>query len=135
MKNNQFRAPLFQSGALLVGIVFIIAMMPSSDHMSVGGVIGAFITGFFQLVLFALSLLISVVVCIAVLIGIFTAAVALYSPEQASSIYSATKERFSSVFLCKGESCSSGSVVLSEQEYQAMKNEIASLKKQIKELS
>lgn len=135
MKNNQFRMPLFQSGALLLGIIFIIAMMPSGDHMSVGGVIGSFITGFFQLVLFALSLLISVAVCIAVLIGIFISAVALYSPEQASSIYSATKERFSSVLLCKDQSCCADSVVISEQEYKSMKSEIASLKKKVKDLS
>jgi methyl-accepting chemotaxis protein len=131
MKNNEFRTPLIQSGALLVAIVFIISLIPSGDGMSVGSIIGAFFAGIFKMFLFVLALSIALVVSIAVLIGIFIAAVALQSPEKASEIYAETKCRLAA--LLQGSlgnrsiSTESTNVGISQEEYDSMKTQLNSL--------
>ncbi|WP_136806887.1 hypothetical protein [Desulfosediminicola flagellatus] len=131
MKNNEFRTPLIQSGALLVAIVFIISLIPSGDGMSVGSFIGAFLGGIFKLFLFILALSIAVAISIVVLIGIFLVAVAIQSPEKASAIYAETKVRFSALLqqaLGNNSICTeSATTGISQEEYDKMKAELTSL--------
>lgn len=131
MKNNEFRTPLIQSGALLVAIVFIISLIPSGDALSVGSVIGAFFSGIFRVFLFVLALSLAVVISIAVLVGIFIAAVALQSPEKAAEIYAETKIRLSSLLqdalASRSISTESADTGISQEEYDQMKTEISSL--------
>ncbi len=133
MKNNEFRTPLIQSGALLVAIVFIISLIPSGDGMSVGSVIGALFSGVFRLILFVLALSLALVVSIAVLIGVFIAAVALQSPEKASEIYAATKTRLSALIQDtignRSISTESADTGISQEEYDHMKTELSSIQK------
>lgn len=120
-----------QSGALLVAIVFVISLVPSGDGMSVGSVIGALVSGIFKFILFALALAIAVAVSIAALIGIFIAAIALQSPEQASDIYTETKVRILSLiqnsFASRSISTESADTGISQEEYDQMKSTISSL--------
>lgn len=138
MKNNEFRTPLMQSGALLVAIVFVISLVPSGDGMSVGSVIGALVSGIFKFILFALALAIAVAVSIAALIGIFIAAIALQSPEQASDIYTETKVRILSLiqnsFASRSISTESADTGISQEEYDQMKSTISKLQNANNEL-
>lgn len=131
MKNNEFRTPLIQSGALLVAIVFIISLIPSGDGMSVGSVIGALFTGVFRIILFLLALSLAVVISITVLVGIFIAAVALQSPERAAEIYTGTKTRVSELIqdllACRSISTESADTGISQEEYDQMKSTVSSL--------
>ena len=138
MKNSEFRTPLLQSGAVLVAIVLIISMIPSGDVMGVGTVLGALITGIFKLFLFVIALGIGLAVTIAVLIGVFLAAVALQSPEQAAEIFAATKARLAALVQetvaqkSKTTSCCATAAKpvdtgISQEEYDQMKSKISSL--------
>ena len=105
MKNNEFRTPLLQSGAILLAIIIVISMVPSGDGVSVGSVIAGLFSGIFKLLIFIIGLTLAVGVAIAVLIGVFLAAIALQSPEKAGEIWKATKIRFAGL-IQESLSCS-----------------------------
>jgi len=92
MSDNQFRRPLLQSAAILAGVIFLAIIAASSGDSNSGGFIGV-IVGIGHTILFAFGLIIGVAVSIAILIGIFLAAVAMVSPEQASGMYADLKNR------------------------------------------
>jgi hypothetical protein len=94
MKNKEFRTPLLQSAALLVGVI-ILAMIAASAGNSGGGGILAFIAGIGNTILFIVGLAIGLAICIALLVGIFLAAVAMVEPEQAGQMYRDLKKNFS----------------------------------------
>lgn len=138
MKKSEFRTPLIQSGAVLVAIVFIISLIPSGDGLGVGAVIGALVSGIFKLFLFLVALVLSIGVAIAVMIGIFLAAIALKSPQQAADIWSETKVRLAGLIqntlACRAEAPSCATVNsqtvetgISQEEYDQMKSMISSL--------
>jgi len=137
MKNNEFRTPLLQSGALLVAIIFIISLMPSGDGMGVGAVLGAFISGIFKLFLFIIALILAIAVAIAVMVGVFLAAIALQSPEKAKDIFDETKRRLAALIqdavACKtcAPACDATAAPvntgISQEEYDQMKSKISSL--------
>jgi hypothetical protein len=96
MNNNQFRRPLLQSAAILAGVIVLAAIAASSGDSNSGGFLGV-IVGIGQTILFVFGLVVGVGVCIATLIGIFLAAVAMVSPQQASEIYTDLKGKFAAM--------------------------------------
>ena len=94
MKNKEFRTPLLQSAALLVGVIFL-AMIAASAGNSGGGGILAVIAGIANTILFIVGLAIGLAICIALLVGIFLAAVAMVELEQAAQMFRDLKKNFS----------------------------------------
>ncbi len=132
MKNNEFRGPLFQSAAVLAGVIILAMIAASSGGSSAGGGILAVIVGIGKSILFVIGLAIGLGVSIALLIAIFLAAVAMVSPEQASQIYGDLKKNFAkSVLTCQNPwSCcdTAGSDrPIDAEEYIRMKQEITDL--------
>lgn len=96
MNDNQFRRPLLQSAAILAGVLFLAIIAASSGDGNTGGVLGV-IVGLGKSILFVFGLAIGIAVNIAILIGIFLAAVAMVSPEQASGMYCDLKTRIAAL--------------------------------------
>ena len=94
MKNKEFRTPLLQSAALLAGVI-ILAMIAASAGNSGGGGILSVIAGIGNTILFLFGLALGLAICIALLVGIFLAAVAMVEPEQAAEMYRDLKKNFS----------------------------------------
>lgn len=92
MKNNEFRSPLLKSAAIVIGAIILATIAASAGSGSNGGIL-AVIAGIGHSVLFVIGLPIALGVCIAVLIGIFLAAVAMVSPELAAEMYSDLKKK------------------------------------------
>ncbi len=132
MKNSEFRGPLFQSAAVLAGVIILAMIAASSGAGSTGGGILAVLAGIGNTILFVIGLAIGLGVSIALLIAIFLAAVAMVSPEQASQMYSDLKKNFAkSVLTCQTPwSCcdSPGSErPIDAEEHIRMKQEITDL--------
>ena len=130
MGKNEFRGPLMQSAAVLGGVLVLFAIIASSGSSgSEGGVLNV-IFGIGNLILFFIGMGIALPLSIAVLIGIFLAAVAMVNPEQASQMYADLKKNFSVNAVLLNKQCcansTSGSGVTTE-EYERMKQEIAQL--------
>lgn len=141
MKNNKFRTPLLQSAAVL-GSVIVLALIASSSgsgHES-GGFLSV-LAGIGNAILFIIGLAIGLSLCIAMLIGIFLAAVGMSSPDQASQMYSHLKKNFTLSLLAWSSAQQGPGNWVSKEEYNRMKQEIAelqdtnrSLRSRIKEL-
>ncbi len=99
MKKNGFRDPLLKSAALLVGVVILATIAASAGSESSGGGFLAIVAGIGNTILFVIGLAVGLVISIALLIGIFLAAVAMVSPEQASQMYSDLKKKLLSTRL------------------------------------
>ncbi len=132
MKNSEFRGPLFQSAAVLAGVIILAMIAASSGAGSVGGGILAVLAWIGNTILFVIGLAVGLGVGIALLIAIFLAAVAMVSPEQASRMYSDLKKNFTkSVLTCQNPwSCcdTPGSErPIDAEEYIRMKQEITDL--------
>lgn len=95
MKKNEFRRPLLQSAALLVGAIILATIAASAGSGGSGGGFLAIVAGIGKSVLFIIGIAIGLGVSIALLIGIFLAAVAMVSPEQATLMYSDLKKKAS----------------------------------------
>lgn len=132
MKNNQFRTPLMQSGALLTAIVFIFALIPSSETISATAGISSVFLWLLYALLFPFALVFSIIFSLTILIAIFLGAVTLYSPTQAAEIYSALKEKLS-MYWQEGSTCVKANISkwfiagVSEEEHIKIKNELAIL--------
>ncbi len=94
MKNNEFRRPLLQSAAVLAAVVILATIAASSGSDGSGGSIYAIFAGIGFTILFVIGLTVGLAFSIAILIGIFLAAVAMCSPQQASQMYSDLKKNF-----------------------------------------
>ena len=139
MKNNEFRTPLLQSGAILLAIIIIISMVPSGDGVGVGTMIAGLFSGIFKLLIFLIGLTLAVGVAIAVLIGVFLAAIALQSPEKAGEIWKTTKSRLEGLIQesvscsceenkeCTVEEVATVDIGITQEEYDQMKSTISSL--------
>jgi len=130
MKNNDFKAPLTQSAAVIGGVIVLMLIVASSGAGASGGGVLAGIIGIGKTILFLIGLGISLALCIAILVGIFLGAVAMTSPEQARQMYADLKKNFalSVISLCSCPSCSDdGAKAQLEEEYNQMKQEFAQL--------
>ena len=92
MKDNKLKSPLMQSGAVIAGVIVLFLIVASSGASSAGGGIMAVIWGIIHTIGFVVGLGIGLAFCIAVMVGIFLAAVAMTAPEQASSMYADLKK-------------------------------------------
>lgn len=140
MKKSEFRTPLYQSGAILLAVIFVISIIPSGDSMSVGSIIGSVVSGFFKFILFLIAMALSIVVCISALVGIFIGAVALQSPEKAGEFWGDFKVKLAGLFQCDSaaqEMCTTKQVCdtgISEEEYTTMKGDLSALQATNKKL-
>ncbi|NNK95932.1 MAG: hypothetical protein HKP41_16405 [Desulfobacterales bacterium] len=91
MNKNDFRNPLIQSGALLLLVFILISIVAGSGEKGFFGSIGAMISGLFSGILFIVALTIAIIFSIAVLIGLYLAAVSIYSAEKARDLYGQLK--------------------------------------------
>ena len=82
MNKNDFKNPLIQSGAVLLLVFLLISIVAGSGSQGLWGSIGALISGLFSAILFVIALCIAIVFSIAVIIGIYVAAVYIYSSEK-----------------------------------------------------
>ena len=140
MKKNQFRGPLLQSAALLIGTIILATIAASAGSGGSGGGILAIVAGVGNSILFVIGLAIGLGISIALLIGIFLAAVAMVSPEQASYMYSDLKKNFfQGLLICSNSwSCCEkrGSVAAVDLEEQGrMKQQIIRLQENNSELN
>lgn len=140
MKKNEFRGPLFQSAALLIGTIILATIAASAGSGGSGGGILAIVAGIGNSILLVIGLAIGLGVSIAVLIGIFLAAVAMVSPEQASQMFSDLKKNFfQGVLICSNSwSCcdKKGSEISIDLEEQVrMKQDITRLQETNSELN
>ncbi len=132
MKKTEFRGPLLQSAVLLVGTIILATIAASAGNGSSGGGILAIVAGIGNFVLFVIGLTIGLAVSIAILIGIFLAAVAMVSPEQASQMYLDLKKNFfQGVLICSNlwSCCDKGgsAAPVDLEEHSRMKQEIIRL--------
>lgn len=130
MEKNDFRGPLLQSAAVLGGVLVLFAIIASSGSTdSESGVLGV-IFGIGNLILFFIGMGIALPLSIAILIGIFLAAVAMVNPEQASQMYADLKKNFAVSAILLNKQCSDTSASgtgITTEEYDQMKQEIAQL--------
>jgi len=139
MKKSEFRTPLIQSAMLLGGAIILFTSVSSSGATSAGGSILALLSTIGHIILFIIGLTIGVSFCIAVLVGLFLAAVAMVSPEQSTQMYSDLKKNLSQGILtfkeswtcCEGSGQSTG---ITEEEYNLMKQEVALLDEKNRQL-
>jgi len=128
MKNNKFRTPLLQSAAVLGGVIFLALIAASSGAGHEGGGFFSVLAGIGNAILFIIGLAVGLSLCIAVLVGVFLAAVGMESPEQASQMYSQLKKNFALSLLAWSSNKKSGFCSwVSEEEYTRMKQEISDL--------
>ncbi|WP_457573919.1 hypothetical protein [Desulfolithobacter sp.] len=95
MKNNTLRTPLIKAGVVL-GIFALLAYFTStSAEGSVWNSLGSIIVFLFRTVQLAVGLALSLLICLAVLIGIFLGAVSLVNRDSARRMYEALVETVS----------------------------------------
>ncbi len=94
MKTNVLRGPLIKSAIVLVIFSLLVYLTAAHPDGSVWSALGTIIVGIFRTIQFAIGLLIGVTVCIAVLIGIFLGAVAIFDRSSASRMYEGLRQAF-----------------------------------------
>lgn len=127
MKNNKFRTPLLQSAAVLGGVIFLALIAASSGSGHEGGGFFSVLAGIGNAILFVIGLAVGLSLCIALLVGVFLAAVGMESPEQASKMYSHLKKNFVLSLLAWSSNKNSFGNWVSEEEYARMKLELSEL--------
>lgn len=94
MKKSMLKKPLMQSATILGSAMFLFANIGTAVA---GGAASGEGTSFFgtiwDLILLCIFLPISLAICIAILIGIFLAAVAMVDKEQASMMFADLKKK------------------------------------------
>ena len=91
MNKNDFKNPLIQSGAVLLLVFLLISIVAGSGSQGLWGSIGALISGLFSTILFIIALCIAIVFSIAVIIGIYVAAVSIYSADKGRDLFEQLK--------------------------------------------
>ncbi len=94
MKTNVLRGPLIKSAIILIIFSLLVYLTAAHPGGSVWSALGTIIVGVFRTIQFAIGLLIGVSVCIAVLIGIFLGAVAIFDRSSASRMYEGLRQAF-----------------------------------------
>lgn len=132
MKNNEFKRPLQQSAAVIVGVIILASIAASSGTGGIGGGILAIFSAIGNSILFVIGMTISLTVCIATLIAIFLGAVAMVSPDQARQMYADLKKNFAQIALasCNAWACcdkNHSATTIDVEVYNRMKQEITHL--------
>ncbi len=137
MQNNQFKSPLLQSAAVVAAAVILIISIGSSGAESTGGGIVGLFSGIGNLLLFAIGMTMALGISIAILIGIFLAAVAMVDSEQASAMFADLKKNFFvKIAALNGQCCSENSSTsgVTKDEYEQLNNQIDQLQEDNKAL-
>ena len=87
MKRNDLRNPLIKSGAVLVFVILLISAVANSEGHGIIGGISTLISGLFSAVVFIIGLCFAIIISIAIIIGLFIAAVSIYSVDKARSLF------------------------------------------------
>jgi hypothetical protein len=87
MNRNDFRNPLIKSGAVLVFVILLITAVANSEGHGIIGGISALISGLFSAVVFIIGLCFTIIISIAIIIGLFIAAVSIHSVDKARSLF------------------------------------------------
>ena len=108
MKPNVLQAPLIKSAIVLVIVSLLFYFTSTSPEGSVWGSIGSIFIFAFRTIQWALALAIGLIVSLAVLIGIFFGAVAMFNPASASRMYEGLRQTLLAWFaplitLCKSK--------------------------------
>lgn len=93
MENNKFKTPLIQSAAILAAVVVLFVGVGSCGADTSGGESFSILSSLGHAILFCIGLPISLALSIAILIGIFLAAVAMVDSEQASQMFNELKKK------------------------------------------
>jgi alanyl-tRNA synthetase len=95
MNRNVLRAPLIKSAIVLVIFSLLVYFTSTSPEGSVWTSIGTIFVAGFRTIQWAVALSIGLIVCIAVMIGIFLGAAALFNPASASRMFEALLQTLS----------------------------------------
>jgi len=87
MKRHDMQKPLVQSALVLLAVFLLIGLVAGSEANSIAAGITSMFKGIFLTILFVVALVIAVIISIALLVGIYLAALALYSPQAAGEGY------------------------------------------------
>ncbi|MBT8346520.1 MAG: hypothetical protein KJO28_09455 [Desulfofustis sp.] len=98
MNKNDFKNPLIQSGAVLLLVFLLISIVAGSESQGLLGSIGALISGLFSAILFVIALCISIVFSIAVIMGIYVAAVSIYSADKGRDLLEQLKTSLNALY-------------------------------------
>src|SRR5210317_227650 len=98
MNKKDFKNPLIQSGAILLLVFLLISIVAGSGSQGVLSSIGALISGIFSTVIFIIGLGIALVVSIAVLVGVYLAAVYFYSADKGRNLVDQLKAALFSLY-------------------------------------
>ena len=98
MNKKDFKNPLIQSGAILLLVFLLISIVAGSGSQGVLSSIGALISGIFSTVIFIIGLSIAIVVSIAVLVGVYLAAVYFYSADKGRNLVEQLKAALCSLY-------------------------------------
>ena len=98
MNKKDFKNPLIQSGAILLLVFLLISIVAGSGSQGVLSSIGALISGIFSTVIFIIGLSIAIVVSIAVLVGVYLAAVYFYSADKGRNLIDQLKAALCSLY-------------------------------------
>ncbi|PID71924.1 MAG: hypothetical protein CSB34_04555 [Desulfobulbus propionicus] len=94
------RGPLLKAGAVLLVFMLLVYFTSTSAEGSVWSSIAMIVVGAVRLVQWAIGMVIGVLLCLAVLIGIFLGAVAMVNAESAGQMYGALKVTLSEWLRC-----------------------------------
>jgi chromosome segregation ATPase len=97
MNTTELRKPLIQTVAILAGLIFLISLAGGSESTSFFGMIETIIGGIFSIIKLGIGLPLAFAFAIACLIGVFFAAVALYSVEDCKKIYGQFRQNLTRV--------------------------------------
>lgn len=87
MKNSMLRAPIIKSAVLLIFLSLIIYLTVTSPEGSLWSSIGIIFYTIFKAAQLAIGLVLALLVCFAVLVGIFFGCVAMISTESAAAMF------------------------------------------------
>lgn len=98
MNKNDFKNPLIQSGIVLLVVFLLIAFVAGSGSQGIGGSIGALFSGIFSTIIFIIALTIAIIVSILIIIGLYIAAVSIYSVDKGRDLFEQFKLALSSLY-------------------------------------
>lgn len=87
MKSNALQASIIKAGLLLLVFSLLVYFTATSPDSGVWGAFGQVIVTFIQTIQFAIGLALGLLVCLAVMIGIFLAGVSMVSSRTAGAMY------------------------------------------------
>ena len=92
MKTNVLRGPLIKSAIVLIIFSLLVYLTAAQTGGNVWSALGTLVIGIFRTIQSAVGLVIGLIVCLAVLIGIFFGAVALFDRSSASRMYEGLRQ-------------------------------------------